>query len=536
MGRRPIILFGQLGSMTASVLFGLATAYPYAVMARSLSGLLNGSVGVSKTYLGEICDSSNVARIFSFIGLMWGFGAIAGSVFGGLLARPAIQYPKLFSPTGIWGRHPYLIPNLLAAVITLIGFVLCYFFLTENERKKHAPSAKEVQLQENLGLKEMQRSSSDDLNNEVELETLSPSPHVSYDDMHTNGTYGRLSSEITLNDDDGVMENGRDSVDGLVALDGNEDEESRYEKRRTSFEPFRSVATIPNHNLPWYRRGIMAHIVGLPSKIRALPIFQEWTPVLTCIVYACFGALQTMADEIWPLWALTPVSEGGLAFKTNLIGICNAWAGGVQLVFNLVLYPHMAKRFGLVQTFWIGALSSAAIYTLYPTIALVPLPATGNVWSYIRFWAFLGTVALLKQCAAQTGFSSVMTMISNSVYPETMGSANGLGQSLVAFTRMLAPFTSAAMLAMSLSHSMPWPFNRGRLAWWLVSVGCLAVFALAYTVPSSINKPRIEAEEDKTQALHANKTDLATVTSSDNLLSEMRSESSSDDDSMHTDS
>lgn len=498
-------------------------------MARSLSGLLNGSVGVSKTYLGEICDSSNVARVFSYIGLMWGFGSIAGSALGGLLARPAKQYPKVFSQTGIFADHPYLIPNFLAALITLIGFILCFFFLTENERKAHAPTAKETAIQEDLGL---QTASS----NDVELESLEASPHLHIGESHSHGEQRRLSSEITMEMNDGadIEANHRDDS-SMVALDDMETLEPLAAMKTPPFEVYRSTSVIADRHLPWYRRGWAGRAFALPAQIRALPIFQEWTPVLTCIVYACFGALQTMADEIWPLWALTPIADGGLSFKTNLIGICNAWAGTVQLCFNLILYPHIAKRFGLVRAFWIGALASAAIYAIYPTIALVPTPTVGNAWSYIRFWAFLGTVALLKQCANQAGFSSVMTIISNSVYPETMGSANGLGQSLVAFTRMLAPFTSAAMLAVSLSPSMPFPFNRGRLAWWLVSVGCLGVFALAARIPHSVNKPRVEAEKDKTDAMHANKVDLVAVTSSDNLLTDVRSESSSDSDGTHHD-
>lgn len=502
-------------------------------MARSLSGLLNGSVGVSKTYLGEICDSSNVARVFSYIGLMWGFGSIAGSALGGLLARPAKQYPTVFSPTGFFAAHPYIIPNFLAAIITLIGFVLCFFFLTENERKSHAPSAKETALQEKLGLQESPRS------NEIGLESLEPSPGSRAYESTATGEYGLIHGENSM-DDLTEMSNGTTDGDAKMAPvaggDSNMvplsvDEESDFGIKKPSFEVFKSTAMLPDRNLPWYRRGWTGKIFALPRQIRALPIFQEWTPVLTCIVYACFGAFQTMADEIWPLWAQTPIPDGGLSFKTNLIGICNAWAGTVQLAFNLLLYPVMAKRFGLVRSFWIGALASAAIYTLYPTIALVPTPTSGHAWSYIRFWAFLGTVALLKQCANQAGFSSIMTIISNSVYPETMGSANGLGQSMVAFTRMLAPFTSAALLAMSLSHGMPWPFNHGRLAWWLVAFGCLLIFVLSYYIPSSVNKPRVEAEQDKTEAMHANQVELTVVTSSDNLLAGVRSDSSSDSDS-----
>lgn len=532
--------------MTASVLFGLATRYPYAVAARSLSGLLNGTVGVSKTYLGEICDSTNVARAFSWIGLMWGFGSIAGSVFGGLLARPAVQYPKVFSKDGIFGTHPYLIPNLVAAIVTCTGFILCFFFLTENEKKSHQPAAKEIALRDKLGLQEDSQTEESEKENQRDEDLVSLDSGLELETIDTEDKEDdKIAVELEslpFDSNESLEAIANDSEKGIRPIqkrvtfdvegcDGGEGEINREFYKNpilnTSFGSFATVAAIQDRHLPWYRRGWIGKVTALPAYVKSLPIFQEWPPVLACIIYALYGACQTMADEIWPLWALTPVADGGLAFKTDLIGICNAWAGSVQLLFNLLLYPIIARRFGFVKSFWMGAIASAAIYSIYPTIALIPLPQKGDIFSYVRFWFVLGTVALIKQCSAQLGFSAVMTMISNSVFPETMGSANGLGQSLVAFTRMLAPFTSAAVLALSMSSGMPFPFNRGRLAWWVVSTSCVIIFAFSTKLPFSLNKPRIEAEADKIAVLKASKLRIVVVSSSDNLLNE---HSPSDDD------
>jgi MFS family permease len=48
-----------------------------------------GNIGVVKTYLGEITDSTNQTRAFGYIGFSSGLGSIVGGMLGGLIARPA---------------------------------------------------------------------------------------------------------------------------------------------------------------------------------------------------------------------------------------------------------------------------------------------------------------------------------------------------------------------------------------------------------------------------------------------------------------
>lgn len=56
-----------------------------AILFRSLYGLANGNIGVYKTYLGEITDSTNQAHAFAFIGLTFGLGIMIGPAMGGFL-------------------------------------------------------------------------------------------------------------------------------------------------------------------------------------------------------------------------------------------------------------------------------------------------------------------------------------------------------------------------------------------------------------------------------------------------------------------
>ena len=57
--------------------FGLSVNFPMAIISRGMSGMLNGNIGVAKTYLGEITDSTNQSRAFGLVGLVFGFGQIS---------------------------------------------------------------------------------------------------------------------------------------------------------------------------------------------------------------------------------------------------------------------------------------------------------------------------------------------------------------------------------------------------------------------------------------------------------------------------
>jgi len=95
-GRRPILLFGLFGSFISVLLFGFSEDLVWAIVTRSLSGFLNGNVGVAKCYLLEISDDTNSAKAFSVLGLNWGIGVIIGPIIGGFLSHPVDKHPHIF--------------------------------------------------------------------------------------------------------------------------------------------------------------------------------------------------------------------------------------------------------------------------------------------------------------------------------------------------------------------------------------------------------------------------------------------------------
>lgn len=129
-GRRPVLLYGLLGTAFSAILFGFAPSYPLAVLSRFIWGLLNGNIGISKTYLGEISDDTNSARGMALYAVIGGSGRFFGPLLGGLLYDPAKNYPSIFGET-FFQSFPFALPALIVAIYCFLLFPLVIAFLPE---------------------------------------------------------------------------------------------------------------------------------------------------------------------------------------------------------------------------------------------------------------------------------------------------------------------------------------------------------------------------------------------------------------------
>ena len=133
VGRRFVLLYSTAAFTGATFVFGFASTYGVALAARFMAGFLSGSLGTAKVYLSEELDRRNHAKGFSALGFSAGLGGIIGPVVGGYLNRPAVQYPGVFSEDRLFGRYPYLLPELVSVTIGVVGFVVAIFYLPESQ-------------------------------------------------------------------------------------------------------------------------------------------------------------------------------------------------------------------------------------------------------------------------------------------------------------------------------------------------------------------------------------------------------------------
>ena len=106
VGRRPVILIGMAGNAITCILFGASKTFWFALTMRSACGLLNGTVGVTKSMIGEMTDSTNRGLAFAIWESSFGIGQIIGPAIGGLLAKPAETLPDIFGNSDFFKEYP----------------------------------------------------------------------------------------------------------------------------------------------------------------------------------------------------------------------------------------------------------------------------------------------------------------------------------------------------------------------------------------------------------------------------------------------
>lgn len=130
VGRKPIVLLCLTFTMVFSIVFGMSQSLAMLLVSRGLLGFLNGNVGIMRTMVAEMVTERELQpRAFSIMPLVWTLGSIFGPAFGGALARPAEKHPALFGGSELLKKYPFVLPNLAAACVFVVGITTGILFL-----------------------------------------------------------------------------------------------------------------------------------------------------------------------------------------------------------------------------------------------------------------------------------------------------------------------------------------------------------------------------------------------------------------------
>lgn len=131
LGRKPIILIGLFSIIICSVGFGMSTDIWTALTWRFLLGLLNPLSAISKTLVSEVCAKQHESIGMGTITGSWGVGLVVGPAIGGMLSRPAESMPHTLGRIQLLRTFPYLLPNIITAILSLITFIVIALFFEE---------------------------------------------------------------------------------------------------------------------------------------------------------------------------------------------------------------------------------------------------------------------------------------------------------------------------------------------------------------------------------------------------------------------
>ncbi|KAL2127121.1 hypothetical protein VTI74DRAFT_11306 [Chaetomium olivicolor] len=423
VGRKPTMLVGTSLLMGCFLCFGFCTTYVQLIMVHAAMGLLNGNAAIVPTCLGEITDRTNQSSAFTWLPVIYSLGSITGPALGGLLVGAAGGT-----------KHPFLAPNILDAALLLSSVVVLAIWFEETLDSLHHSAAgaglewaKEVRewcLSHWQGLRGRSGKS------RRWMEDCQQSPCARSDeDLHGHGEISDIS------EDEGLL--GSHSS-------AEEDDDSKKSAENSAFHELRNRNTTA--------------LLG---------------------TYLVFQLANISYNSLYPIFA-SSTPPTGRELGPGTIGLSLSLAGLVTILFQLFVFQRLRARMGNLGTYRYSLLGMAISMALMPWIGYLdgePLLGlgSGKAWLY----AELGVTLVLKNICAVGGLSSVMLLITNSAHSHaTLGTLNGIAQTLSAAGRSVGPFLSGGLFTLS-TRVRP---KGEALAWGLFAgvtlFGWLATYAI----------------------------------------------------------
>lgn len=251
---------------------------------------------------------------------VWSIGTIIGPAIGGLLADPAKSYPTHFSRDGLFGRYPWLLPNLVCAIMMLISIISGFFWLEEThpDFRKGADTTAHHDIAEQAPMITAAGANADpgiDLRrdsygtfNEVDV------PKIQHWELNPDGTFRAPSLS-----------------------------ENRPEKWLTKKIVMLTIAL----GIYTYHSMCYDHL---------LPIFFQ----------------DKRIDHMTVLGASPFHIPGGLGLSTKDVGVILSANGVIALFIQAVLFPLAAERLGIWRTFVLVTILHPVAFFIVPYLALLP--------------------------------------------------------------------------------------------------------------------------------------------------------------------
>ncbi|KAF9972158.1 hypothetical protein BGZ73_004775, partial [Actinomortierella ambigua] len=163
--------------------------------------------------------------------------------------------------------------------------------------------------------------------------------------------------------------------------------------------------------------------------------------ITSIIAYSTLALHSIVFEEVYTLYAVTPLLSHGLGWTVNLLGSSLASMGLVQLTLQFVVYPRLERWLSAVFLFRLSQSLYIIVYMWFPLVRYFLVdesqPETGGQTSLVWNMVLMGLV--LKYFCSVCSYTAVMVMITNSSPPHLLGTVNGIGQTSASFMRAVGP-------------------------------------------------------------------------------------------------
>lgn len=373
---------------------------------------------------------------------------------GGFLAKPAVFYPSTFSPDGIFGRYPYLLPNLVAAVSILLAIIQGMLFMEETN-----PAFKTKELEVDEG------EEVDEVDERTPLRRSSD-----------RVSRGRASSSKSR----GSFRDRSNSV--LAAI-------RKVRKRPSFLEESLPLPVDQRFDIRRSSFGTM-HSIKLPQEHRAEDVGPlprktfNYTVIMITLSMVIMSYHQMAFVSVMPVYILDGAHTafghldltGGLGFSLHDVGTYLAVNGFIALFIQGFIFPLFVERIGVWKSFVSMVIAYPTCYIIVPFISALPasLISPGVYLSFI-LQAFSGIIV----------FPCALILLKNATpSPLVLGRVNGLSMSACCLAR-----TAASPLV-----GLVYAFGGSAAAWFsLAAVACLGILQLFWIPREHVDKLEVKS-------------------------------------------
>ncbi|KAK8240859.1 major facilitator superfamily domain-containing protein [Phyllosticta capitalensis] len=444
-GRKLIILLGLFNTMVMSLLWGFSTSLPMAMTVRALQGAGNGNVGILRTMVAELCPWRELQpRAFSIMPLVFNIGSVFGPAIGGALSNP--MRVDVSKPRGnsFFEKFPYALPNIVSAALFLIGIITGTLFLKETLASK--------KYQKDYGL--------------------------------------ILGHKLTV------------ASENLVRRAKNVWRNARGEETEPLLPKPAPTPSSPGTTVHDYEETPAHKEEAKPVTVREVLTVQS---LVNLLIYTLLATHSLGYDQLLPVFMHHPAhSDGssydplnpikfsnGFGINSSRIGFLFTLYGGLGIIYQLFLFPPIARRYGVLRCFQVISLAYPLLYVLTPFTALLPTATSQQVVMFLFM--------MVKGCCTTFAFPCCTILLTNSASSlRVLGTLNGIATSVSAVGRAAGPAIGGALFTVGVKH------GYAILPFWVLAaislIGAVPAFFLVegkgFGADSSSSSPSSSDIED----------------------------------------
>ncbi|CAO2207906.1 unnamed protein product [Urochloa humidicola] len=172
-------------------------------------------------------------------------------------------------------------------------------------------------------------------------------------------------------------------------------------------------------------------------------LLKNWQLMSAVMLYCIFSLHDTAYLEIFSLWAVSSRKFRGLSLTSQDVGTVLAISGFGVLVYQLAIYPFLAKYFGPIKPFRPAAVLSILLLATYPFMA--------NLHG-LELKILINIASLLKNMFAATITIACNILQNTAVTQEQRGVANGISVTLMSMFKAVAPAAAGILFSWAQKH------------------------------------------------------------------------------------